>query len=334
MATVDEAQILEQMRAYVREHGGAAAPAPASAPPRPVLAELDIARLDLALAGVWAAKDQVAQLNPRNPGLVNDSIQRGKNFMRRSLGWYTRSFQEFHSRLAYGMQEQNSAVRSLESSLKTLEREIASVRAELAVRLPPVSEIDVTPQRAVTEQLRPYIEYFTGVSDVVDLGCGNGEFLELLRQHNISGYGVTPNRNAREIARRTSLKIVYADIFEHLRQAPERSLGGAFTVGFLERLPTRLQTELLQLIAGRLRPGGVLVIETVGPSESESASHALPADLLQSLLEANGFRDVKIFSLANVECHLNRGSGNGSAAAQRFGECSPTGIYSAVAYRS
>jgi hypothetical protein len=78
----------------------------------------------------------------------------------------------------------------------------------------------------------------------------------------------------------------------------------------------------------------VLVIETVGPSESAGASHALPADLLQSLLEANRFRDVKIFSLANVECHLNRGSDNGSAAAHRFGECSPTGIYTAVAYRS
>ena len=335
---MDEAQILEQMRAYVREHGGTAPTAGENAPRRPpVLAEVDVARLDEAMAGLWSAKDRVAQLNPRNPGFVNNSVQRAKRLMQRALGWYTRSFQEFHSYLAYGLQEQTSAVRSLDTSLRTLEREIASLRAELAARLPPVSEVDVAPQRAVTEQLRPYLDYFTGVSDVVDLGVGNGEFLELLREHNIEGYGVTPNRNARELARRTSLKIVYADIFEHLRQTPERSLGGAFTVGFIERLNARLQAELLQLIAGKLRPGGVLVIETVGTSASESTGGAIPADLLKSLLEANRFRDVKVFSLANVEFHPNHGSGNGSmssAATHRFGECSPTGIYSVVAYRS
>jgi len=202
----------------------------------------------------------------------------------------------------------------------------------------------------VREQRRPYADFFVGLSNVVDLNCGQGEFLELLRTRGVSAYGVSSDPGASEVARKKSLKIVPADVFEHLTALPERSLGGIFSGGFLEHLPIRLQSDFLWLLASRLRPGAVAVIEVAGPpKESDSgelpsetsASGTLAPDLLKSRLEAHSFRDVRIFSLAAVECYpaavskhsedAPRANSILEASATR---CSPTGMYTVVAYRS
>ncbi len=346
---MEEAEILSRMKSYVSEHDGPAAPDLAATGSHATShSQLDTSRLDAAVASLWSSKERVALLNPRNPGLLNDLAQRVKKLMKRSLGWYTRSLQEFHAQVAYALQEETGAIKALDASLRNLEREVSEFRTQMLAVARAPQETHFESEGSLKEQRRLYVELFRGTSEVLDINCGNGELLELLRAGGISAYGVSQARNAREIARRKSLKIVNADIFEHLNGMPERSLGGAFSAGFLERLPTRLQAEFLRLLSGKLRPGAVTVIETVSPVAGPGGDisgelfnpETIAPDLLKTLLEAHNFRDIRVFSLAAIECQLttgsdpvNNGSSHGSVLEPR-GQCSPTSIYSVIAYRS
>ncbi len=341
---MEEAEILAKLKAYVRAHGADAEAGDGSSMRTAAQAQVDIPRLDTTVANVWAAKERVAQLNPRNPGLLNQAVQTVKKTMKRSLGWYTRSLQEFNSQVAYALQEEALALRSLDASVKSLERTISGLRSEAAITVRPQPQ-DASPEAEtyVREQRRRYVEWFDGASEVVDLNCGRGEFLQLLREHGISAYGVSPARSTGDSGRRKGLKIVVADILEHLKEVAERSLGGAFSAGYIEHLPTQLQAEFLRILSGKLRPGAVLVIETVSPGTDFSSpenSGTIPPDLLESLLEVHGFRDIRIFSLATIECQLtsetNRAN-NGSRPTgllQADRRYNPTGIYGVVACRS
>ena len=66
------------------------------------------------------------------------------------------------------------------------------------------------------EQLAPYAQLFRGMGPVLDLGCGRGEFLELLKEEGVAGYGVDSDRLACDEARKKALKAVNADVIEPL----------------------------------------------------------------------------------------------------------------------
>jgi O-antigen chain-terminating methyltransferase len=58
------------------------------------------------------------------------------------------------------------------------------------------------------------VQPFRGLSQVVDLGCGRGEFLELLKQSGIDAYGVDSDPVACNAARRKHLTVLQADLFD------------------------------------------------------------------------------------------------------------------------
>lgn len=259
-------------------------------------------------AQVWAARQEVGRLNPRHPGLVNNLVQFSKKSMRRSLGWYTRSIQGFNEQVAKAIEEQGKAIISIQQVLGRMENDLLKLQEDAAQQ--PIR----TAELAVQEQLLPYAEFFRGLSPVVDLGCGRGEFLEILRQQGTAGYGVDSDPYACEIARRKLLKIVEEDMLEHLRQLPDRSLGGVFSARVMEYLPAHLQAEFLALCSSKLKPGGVVVIETTNPGSRQGFGRIscldpthlrpIPPELIKSVLESADIRDVRISILAPVEASL------------------------------
>jgi 2-polyprenyl-3-methyl-5-hydroxy-6-metoxy-1,4-benzoquinol methylase len=177
-----------------------------------------------------------------------------------------------------------------------------------------------TARMATQEQQAPYAQLFRGLSPVLDLGCGRGEFLELLKQEGVSAYGVDSDHLACEEARRSLLNVQEGDLFEHLAHLPERSLGGIFCSRVIEYLPAHRQGELLSLCAGKLKPGGLLVIETINPDSDRpfgrtshidpSHSRALYPELLKSMIESNAFEDCRICVLAPQVCLVAAGDGS------------------------
>jgi SAM-dependent methyltransferase len=121
-------------------------------------------------------------------------------------------------------------------------------------------------EESVRERQRPHVELFADVSGpVLDLGCGRGEFLELLREAGIAGYGVDLDREMVEHCRSKGLSVDLRDGLTHLESLPADSLGGIFASQLLEHLDLPSVLSLLQLARRALKPGGVLLVETHNP---------------------------------------------------------------------
>ena len=160
------------------------------------------------------------------------------------------------------------------------------------------------PAEEISTRLAGYVPRFAGQTDVVDLGCGRGEFLELLRGAGVSARGVDTNDAMVEAARARSLDVTKADALGYLRALPDASLGGLFASQVVEHLPPDYLMSVLETARRKLRPGSVIVLETINPAcwtaffESfiRDWTHvkALHPDTLRYLLQVSGFSQVEI----------------------------------------
>ncbi len=155
----------------------------------------------------------------------------------------------------------------------------------------------------VRERQRRYVSRFEGLSDVVDVGCGRGEFLGLLREAGIGAAGVDSDEAMVVRCRELGLDVTQGEAVRFLRGHPEESLGGIFAGHLVEHLERQEVLELVRVASGRLRPGGVLVIETVNPMclltyatfyGDFTRVGPLPPLALKWLAEACGFARVEI----------------------------------------
>ena len=111
-----------------------------------------------------------------------------------------------------------------------------------------------------------YVPYFQSASKVVDLGCGRGEFLALLRQGGLSGLGVDLDDAALAACREKGLEVEKADLFEFLERQPDASWGGIFCAHVVEHLPPTRLPLFAELAYRKLAPGGVFALETPNPA--------------------------------------------------------------------
>jgi O-antigen chain-terminating methyltransferase len=157
---------------------------------------------------------------------------------------------------------------------------------------------------AIQERLRAYLPIFAGRSDVLDVGCGRGEFLAALKDAGISARGVDANGEMAAVARERGLAAAHADALAHLASLPDGSLGGIIATQVVEHLEPPYLMRLLDTMAQKLRPGAPLVLETINPacwlaffsSYIRDLTHVRPIhpETLQYLLRASGFERVDI----------------------------------------
>lgn len=149
-----------------------------------------------------------------------------------------------------------------------------------------------------------YLRLLEAHQPVLDFGCGRGELVATLREHDIEAEGVDPDAGMVEQAQSRGLPVHRADGIDWLRALPEQSLGSIISVHVVEHLPLATLVELLELAATRLRPGGIFVAETPNPaslivlgnSYILDPTHVWPLhpSLLTFLCERAGFRDVRL----------------------------------------
>jgi SAM-dependent methyltransferase len=230
----------------------------------------------------------------------------------RGLGELERRLDELHPRV----DAQGRRVNELEERLTRLERrERSSVPRAVSSAAPaePRGQL-VFPDyfayesrmRGATELIREkqrgYVEDFRGAAPVVDLGCGRGEFLSLLREAGIEAKGVDADADMVAYARGEGLEVEHTGAVEYLEGLADGPLGGIFAAQLLEHLPAPTLVRLLELAATKLRPGGLLVAETINPLSPfalrnyfADLTHAQPLvpETLELLARQAGFASVE-----------------------------------------
>jgi SAM-dependent methyltransferase len=162
----------------------------------------------------------------------------------------------------------------------------------------------------VRERQRIYVDDFREAGPVLDVGCGRGELLGLLRDAGVEARGVDADADMVAFARGEGLVVEQADAIAYLDGLEDGSLGGIFAGQVVEHLPPAALTTLLELAARKLRPGGLLVAETINPLSPlalrnyyADLTHAQPLvpETLALLVGQAGFREVDVRFLNEPE---------------------------------
>ena len=156
----------------------------------------------------------------------------------------------------------------------------------------------------IRDKQRAFVPLFAGASDVLDIGCGRGEFLALLKEHRIGARGIDMNAAMVAAARDRGLDVVQAEALVYLQALPDASLGGIIASQMIEHLQPSSLLALLPVILKKLRPNAPVVLETINPacwlaffsSYLRDFTHVWPVhpETLKYLLEANGFARVEL----------------------------------------
>ena len=138
---------------------------------------------------------------------------------------------------------------------------------------------------------------------VFDLGCGRGEWLELLHQHQINAYGMDLDGGMLAACRERGLNVTQGDALAYLQAQPSQSLLAVTGFHIAEHLPFALLQTLFAQAHRVLIPGGLLILETPNPENllvgtanfyiDPTHQRPLPSQLLTFLAEHQGFGPVK-----------------------------------------
>ncbi|WP_406857378.1 class I SAM-dependent methyltransferase [Alsobacter sp. KACC 23698] len=143
-----------------------------------------------------------------------------------------------------------------------------------------------------------------GGGRVVDLGCGRGEWLEVVQQAGYDVLGVDNNEAQLGSARERGLPVLRADALEWLCAQPDGSIAVATAFHLVEHLPFPVLVRFCLEMQRVLAPGGSLLFETPNPENvlvgawsfhlDPTHQKPLPPELLECLLDTVGFEAVRV----------------------------------------
>lgn len=153
-------------------------------------------------------------------------------------------------------------------------------------------------EEVVTQRQKKYLKHFQEGNLVLDVGCGRGEFLELLKQNHINAEGIDSDPQMIELCLQKNLKVFNSSVMNHLSSLRE-FYNGIFASHVLEHLPPHSITEFLGSCYRALKPQGKLIVITPNPENLQvitctfwldlNHKRPYPLMLLKALLEESGF---------------------------------------------
>ena len=162
----------------------------------------------------------------------------------------------------------------------------------------------------ITKRLKHYSPWLEAVKTrlpeptAVDIGCGRGEWLELLKEHEIAARGVDINARMAAHCQGLGLEVECGDGIAYLRSLPADSQAIVSGFHIVEHLPLGLLLELIQQAHRVLRPGGIAIFETPNPEAQRVSTYTffldpthrnpIPNELLCFAGSHAGFSDTHV----------------------------------------
>jgi len=154
------------------------------------------------------------------------------------------------------------------------------------------------------ERYRDIAATLDGFGPVLDIGCGRGELLELLAERGTEASGVEIDADLAADGRAHGLSIAVGDGVAHLGTLTDGALGAVVLVQVVEHLTPQEVIDLVAIALDKVRPGGVLLMETVNPQSLYTFAHAFYLDpthhqpvhpaYLDFVVRQAGWREVRI----------------------------------------
>jgi len=164
-------------------------------------------------------------------------------------------------------------------------------------------------RQEIKDRLRVYVPKISDrpPGPLLDIGCGRGEWLELLRENGIPARGIDNNREMVARCADLGLDVMEAEAISYLRSQPESSYSTVTMFHVVEHLPFDVLIDVLDEIARVLMPGGIAIFETPDPENVLTSTHyfyldpthrnPVPSLLLRAIVEARGLCDVDVMKL-------------------------------------
>lgn len=169
----------------------------------------------------------------------------------------------------------------------------------------------------IKQRLRAYlpttaqVQAFYPQGLAIDVGCGRGEWLELMQEQGFEILGIDTNADMVKVCKNKGLKAECADAFERLATFESDSVAIVSGFHIAEHLPFDTLMALMQEANRVLKPGGLLILETPNPENlnvglwtfymDPTHRHPIPPLLLQFLGEEAGFTENRIIKLNGPE---------------------------------
>jgi 2-polyprenyl-3-methyl-5-hydroxy-6-metoxy-1,4-benzoquinol methylase len=159
-------------------------------------------------------------------------------------------------------------------------------------------------QDEIRSRLSDYLPVLASASDVVDVGCGRGELLDLLRQQGVTARGVDTNEGMVHLCRARGLDAEQSDALGFLERQRDGSLGGLAAIQVVEHFEPAYLLRFLETAYHKMRDGAPMVLETINPAcwmaffecyiRDITHRQALHPDTLRYLVQASGFTRVDV----------------------------------------
>jgi O-antigen chain-terminating methyltransferase len=197
---------------------------------------------------------------------------------------------------------------------------------------------DIKSRQSVYLKLLNILDRSGRGDEVLDIGCGRGEWLELLKEEGWRAYGRDLNDVMVDRCQKMGLNVQYGDAIQHMRELNDNSLLCISGFHIAEHLPFNVLLELFAEAFRILKPGGLLILETPNPENLQVAAHTFYLDpthlrplspVLMNFMAADtgfGFADTLrlhpcpelAFAYLNKHTELERNIANGLYSARDY----------------
>jgi O-antigen chain-terminating methyltransferase len=169
----------------------------------------------------------------------------------------------------------------------------------------------------IKQRQKAFVHYFQGCKNVLDIGCGRGEFLELLQENSVVVHGVDIDEDMIDFCTSKGLNVEKIDAVSYLEKIDDKSLDGILIDQVVEHLEPNYLIKMLRLCHRKLNFGYHILIETVNPLSLVSfanfyldMSHKKPIhpETLKFLMASVNFREIetRFFSPIPDEMRLRK----------------------------